>query len=71
MKKRGKSYFYASHRGSQKNQLHRFYFRASRDKFVAEDPDHREAVPGRSPMVRLAKRLEEAHQVQWPFEYQD
>lgn len=78
--KRGKSYFYASHnpfgitavnRGEQSNKLYRFSFMASRDKFVAEDPEHREAVPGRSPVVRLARRLEQEHQIEWPFEYQD
>jgi hypothetical protein len=78
--KRGKSYFYASHnpygitainRGGQSNKLHRFSFKASRDKFISEDPEHREPVPGRSPVVRLARRLEQTQQIEWPFEYQD
>jgi hypothetical protein len=77
--KRGKSYCYASqnHCGitenlcGQSNKLHRFSFRANRDKFVAEDPKYREAVPGRSPIVRYVKRLEQTQEIEWPFEYRD
>ena len=77
--KRGKSYFYASHNHcgitanlcGQTHKLHRFSFRASRDKFVAEDPKYREAVPGRSPIVRFMKRLGQTQQIEWPFEYED
>jgi hypothetical protein len=77
--KRGKSYFYASnnHCGitanlcGQTHKLYRFSFRVSRDKFVAEDPKYREAVPGRSPIVRYVKRLEQTQQIYWPFEYED
>lgn len=65
--KRGKSYCYAArnHCGitanlcGQTHKLHRFSFKESRDKFVAEDPKSREAVPGRSPVVRYVKRLEQ------------
>ena len=75
-----KVFFYASHnpygitainRGNQSNKLYRFSFKATRDKFISEDPEHREAIPGRSPVVRLVKRLEQTQQIAWPFEYQD
>jgi hypothetical protein len=75
----GNSYFYASHNHcgitadlcGQTNKLHRFSFKESRDKFVAEDPKYREVVLGRSPVVHYVKRLEQTQQVEWPFEYQD
>ena len=70
--------FYACHnpygigainRGEQSNKLHKFSFKASRDKFISEDPEHREAIPGSAAIVRYVRRLE--HQIEWPFEYQD
>jgi hypothetical protein len=75
-----KVFFYASHnpygitainRGGQSNLLHRFSFKASRDKFISEDPKHREAIPGGAAIVRYVRRLEQTQQIEWPFEYQD
>lgn len=47
---------HAINRGGTANLLVRFRFRRQRDRWVAQDPDKREAIDSRHPYVRLSQR---------------